>query len=126
MAGHLKRELAVAPFVEQLADGGLLDRQSAEHERGATQTPDSDLPPGVSYERRRWHRLAEVFVLTRPGHREDCEESIRRIESRVVLVRSRCRRERLWSVVQMLTSRDIAGHAGESSRRGFSGGQIGS
>jgi len=32
MASHLKRELAVAPFVEQLADGRLLDRQSAEHE----------------------------------------------------------------------------------------------
>ena len=32
MAGYLKRELAVAPFVEQLAGGGLLDRQPAEHE----------------------------------------------------------------------------------------------
>jgi hypothetical protein len=32
VAGHLKRELAVAPFVEQLAGGGLLDRKSAEHE----------------------------------------------------------------------------------------------
>ena len=33
MAGHLKRELAVARFVEQLAGSGFLDRQSAEHER---------------------------------------------------------------------------------------------
>ena len=33
MAGHLKRELAIASFVEQLARCGLLDRQSAEHER---------------------------------------------------------------------------------------------
>jgi len=32
MAGHLKRELAVAPLVEQLAWPGLFDRQSAEHE----------------------------------------------------------------------------------------------
>ena len=31
--GYLKRELAVASFVEQLAGCWLLDRQSAEHER---------------------------------------------------------------------------------------------
>ena len=33
MASHLKRELAIASLVEQLARRGLLDRQSAEHER---------------------------------------------------------------------------------------------
>jgi hypothetical protein len=33
MAGDLKRELAVASFVEQLPCGGLFDRQSAKHER---------------------------------------------------------------------------------------------
>jgi hypothetical protein len=33
MARHLKRELAVAPLVEQLAGRGLFNRQSAEHER---------------------------------------------------------------------------------------------
>lgn len=33
MTGYLKRELAVASFVEQLAGCGLFDRQSAEHER---------------------------------------------------------------------------------------------
>ena len=32
MTGHLKRELAVAPLGGQLAGGGLLDRQSTEHE----------------------------------------------------------------------------------------------
>jgi hypothetical protein len=32
MTGHLKRELAIAPFMEQLAGAGFLDRQSAEHE----------------------------------------------------------------------------------------------
>ena len=32
MTGHLKRELAVASLVEQLAGGWLFDRQSAEHE----------------------------------------------------------------------------------------------
>ena len=33
MAGYLKRELAIASFVEQPAGYGLFDRQSAEHER---------------------------------------------------------------------------------------------
>jgi hypothetical protein len=34
----LKRELAIASFVEQLAHRGLLDRQSAEHERTRRKT----------------------------------------------------------------------------------------
>ena len=33
MAGHLKRELAVAPLMKQLAGRGLFDRQSAENKR---------------------------------------------------------------------------------------------
>ena len=33
MASNLKRELAVAPLVEQLAGRGFFDRQSAENER---------------------------------------------------------------------------------------------
>jgi hypothetical protein len=32
VAGHLERELTIAPFVEQLSCGRLLNRQSAEHE----------------------------------------------------------------------------------------------
>lgn len=38
MAGHLKRELAVAPLMKQLAGRGFLDRQSAEHERTRCKT----------------------------------------------------------------------------------------
>src|SRR5258708_4779213 len=33
MTGHLKRELAVAPFMEQLARSGFLDWQSAKNKR---------------------------------------------------------------------------------------------
>ena len=38
MAGYLKRELAVASFVKQLAGCWLLDRQSAKHERTGRKT----------------------------------------------------------------------------------------
>ena len=38
MASHLKRKLAIASFVEQLARRGLFDWQSAEHERTRCET----------------------------------------------------------------------------------------
>ena len=86
----------------------------------ATRTRGSDSPPGASTGRRRWRQLAEVFVLRRPDQREDLGGSTRQIETRdvggppfvgrlpVVVYRSNAH-----------LAATIAGHSGESSRRGF-------
>ena len=66
------------------SEPGLRVLRISLHLSGGTQTPDSDLPPGVSNGRRRWRLPAEVFVLRRPDHRGDSEESTRQIETRDV------------------------------------------
>src|ERR1700760_4530290 len=47
-----------------------------------TRIQGSDSPPVASDGRMRWPQRAEVSVLRRPGRRDGCEESTRRIETR--------------------------------------------
>src|SRR5258707_15850262 len=98
MAGHLKRELAVAPFVEQLAGGGLLDRQSAEHERARRK-------PQILICLLAFHTNAgdgigspKFLFLHDQATWKTAKNRSGGLKA-VGLVRSRCRRKRLWSVV---------------------------
>jgi hypothetical protein len=126
MAGYLKRELAVASFVEQLARCGLFDRQSAKHEWAGRKpqilirllTFQTDAGNGLSAPK---FLFGDDQVTGKTAkNRSGCLKTMVLVHRRVV------GGDRLYCTVQMLTSRDIAGRPGESSRRGFQGGQIGS
>jgi hypothetical protein len=119
MAGHLKRELAVAPLVQQLPGRGLFDRQSAGHKRPGRKP--RILIRLLTFQTHTGDRLRPPKFLF-----GDDQVTGKTAENRagglktVVSVRRRLLDGNLLEfTVQMLTSRNFAGGPGESSRRGF-------